>query len=79
MEEFKYFGVLFTSEGRMEREIDRRIGVAFVVMRALYRIVVVKKELSRKIKFSIYRLIYVFVFIYGYEFWVVIERIRSRI
>ena len=24
MEEFKYFGVLFTSEGRMEREIDTR-------------------------------------------------------
>ncbi|TWW80933.1 hypothetical protein D4764_01G0007480 [Takifugu flavidus] len=27
VEEFKYLGVLFTSEGRMEREIDRRIGV----------------------------------------------------
>ncbi|TWW80203.1 R2 Retrovirus-related Pol polyprotein from type I retrotransposable element [Takifugu flavidus] len=26
VEEFKYLGVLFTSEGRMEREIDRRIG-----------------------------------------------------
>ncbi|KAI3370963.1 hypothetical protein L3Q82_023612 [Scortum barcoo] len=27
VEEFKYLGVLFTSEGKMEREIDRRIGV----------------------------------------------------
>ncbi|KAI3377084.1 hypothetical protein L3Q82_000062 [Scortum barcoo] len=26
VEEFKYLGVLFTSEGKMEREIDRRIG-----------------------------------------------------
>ncbi|KAI3359764.1 hypothetical protein L3Q82_014135, partial [Scortum barcoo] len=26
VEEFKYLGVLFTSEGNMEREIDRRIG-----------------------------------------------------
>ncbi|TWW71222.1 hypothetical protein D4764_17G0007050 [Takifugu flavidus] len=26
VEEFKYLGILFTSEGRMEREIDRRIG-----------------------------------------------------
>ena len=25
VEEFRYLGVLFTSEGRMEREIDRRI------------------------------------------------------
>ncbi|TWW57994.1 hypothetical protein D4764_07G0007130 [Takifugu flavidus] len=35
VEEFKYFGILFTSESRMEREIDRRIGVASAVMRAL--------------------------------------------
>jgi len=28
-EEFKYLGVLFTSEGRMEQEIDRQIGASF--------------------------------------------------
>ncbi|CAL9687123.1 unnamed protein product [Knipowitschia caucasica] len=28
VEEFKYLGVLFMSEGRMEHEIDRRIGAA---------------------------------------------------
>ncbi len=55
VEEFKYLGVLFTSEGRMEREIDRRI----TVMRSMYRSVVVKKELSCKSKLSIYRSIYV--------------------
>ncbi|TWW77720.1 hypothetical protein D4764_12G0011100 [Takifugu flavidus] len=31
-EEFKYLGVLFTSEGRMEQEVDRRIGAASAVM-----------------------------------------------
>ncbi len=56
VEEFRYLLVLFTSEGRMEREIDRRIGA---VMRSMYRSVVVKKELSRKAKLSIYRSIYV--------------------
>ena len=35
VEEFKYLGVLFTSEGRMEREIDGRIGGASAVLRAL--------------------------------------------
>ncbi|TWW59276.1 R2DM Retrovirus-related Pol polyprotein from type II retrotransposable element [Takifugu flavidus] len=40
VEEFKYLGVLFTSEGRMEREIDRRIGAASTVMRTLHRSVV---------------------------------------
>ncbi|KAI3371889.1 hypothetical protein L3Q82_006769 [Scortum barcoo] len=48
VEEFKYLGVLFTSEGKMEREIDRRIGAASAVMRSVYRTVVVKKELSLK-------------------------------
>ena len=47
-EEFKYLGVLFTSEGRIEREIDRRISAGSAVMRALHRSVVVKKELSRR-------------------------------
>ncbi|TWW76582.1 hypothetical protein D4764_13G0012440 [Takifugu flavidus] len=41
--EFKYLGVLFTSEGRMEQEIDRRIGAASAVMRTLHRSVVVKR------------------------------------
>ena len=77
--EFKYLGVLFTSEGKMEREMDRRIGAASAVMRALYRSVVVKKELSRKAKLSIYRSIYVPTLTYGHELWVVTERTRSRI
>ncbi|CAM4428457.1 unnamed protein product [Leuciscus chuanchicus] len=79
VEEFKYLGVLFTSEGRMEREIDRRIGAASAVMRALYRSVVVKKELSRKAKLSIYQSIYVPTLTYGHEPWVMTERTRSRI
>ncbi|XP_051936482.1 uncharacterized protein LOC127610385 [Hippocampus zosterae] len=79
VEEFKYLGVLFTSEGRREREIDRRIGAASAVMRTLYRSVVVKKELSQRAKLSIYRSIYVPTLIYGHELWIVTERTRSRI
>uniref|UniRef100_A0A8C6NZ96 Trafficking protein particle complex subunit 9 n=1 Tax=Nothobranchius furzeri TaxID=105023 RepID=A0A8C6NZ96_NOTFU len=45
VEEFKYLRVLFTSEGKMEPEIDRWIGAASV-MRALYRSLMVKRELS---------------------------------
>ncbi|KAI3371109.1 hypothetical protein L3Q82_023745 [Scortum barcoo] len=52
VEEFKYLGVLFTSEGKMEREIDRRIGAASAVecgyAVGVPRTVVVKKELSQK-------------------------------
>ncbi|KAI3370590.1 hypothetical protein L3Q82_007160 [Scortum barcoo] len=68
VEEFKYLGVLFTSEGKMEREIDRRIGAASAVI--MYRTIVVKK---------IYRSIYVLTLTYGHELWVMTERTRSRI
>ncbi|KAK3544435.1 hypothetical protein QTP86_012124 [Hemibagrus guttatus] len=79
VEEFKYLGVLFTSEGRMDREIDRRIGAAASVMRSMYRSVVVKKELSRKAKLLIYQSIYVPTLTYGHELWVMTERVRARI
>ncbi|TWW55955.1 hypothetical protein D4764_09G0010050 [Takifugu flavidus] len=77
VEEFKYFGVLFTSEGRMEQEINRRIGAASAVMRTLS--VVVKRELSQKAKLSIYRSIFVPTLTYGHELWVMTERTRSRV
>ncbi|TWW77626.1 Ventricular zone-expressed PH domain-containing protein [Takifugu flavidus] len=79
VEEFKYLGILFMSEGRMEREINRRIGAASAVVRALNRSIVVKKKLSRKAKLSIYRSIYVPVLTYGHQRWVMTERMRSRI
>ncbi|XP_048857101.1 uncharacterized protein LOC125724452 [Brienomyrus brachyistius] len=78
VEEFKYLGILFTSGGTMEREIDRRIGAASAVMRALHRSVMVKRELSQKAKLSIYQSIYVPTLTYGHELWVVTERTRSR-
>ncbi len=39
VKEFKYLRVLFMSESKMEREIDRRIYVPSAVMWALYRTV----------------------------------------
>ncbi|KAK3538287.1 hypothetical protein QTP70_034769 [Hemibagrus guttatus] len=79
VEEFKYLGVLFTSEGRMDREIDRRISAAAAVMWSMYRSVVVMMELSWKAKLLIYQSIYVPTLTYGHELWVMTERIRSRI
>ena len=66
VEKFKYLGVLFTSEGHMEREVDGRIGAASAVLRALHRPVVVKKVLSQKAKLSIYWSIYVPILTYGH-------------
>ncbi|KAK0134423.1 hypothetical protein N1851_030009 [Merluccius polli] len=63
----------------MEREIDRRIGAASAVMRTLHVFVVVKRELSRKAKLSIYQSIYVPALTYGHELWVMTERRRSQV
>lgn len=43
MQEFKYLGVLFTCEGRMECEIGRQVGAVTAVIWQLYRCVVVRK------------------------------------
>ncbi|TWW68233.1 hypothetical protein D4764_19G0000310 [Takifugu flavidus] len=78
VQEFKYLGVLFTSEGRLEQEIDRRIAVS-AVMRSLHRSIVVKRELSQKVKLSIYWSIFVPTLNYGHELWIMTERTRSRV
>uniref|UniRef100_A0A8D3C086 Reverse transcriptase domain-containing protein n=1 Tax=Scophthalmus maximus TaxID=52904 RepID=A0A8D3C086_SCOMX len=75
VKEFKYLGVLFASEGTMEREIGRRIGAAGVVLHSLCRTVVTKREA----KLSIYRSIFVPTLTYGHEGWVVTEKTRSRV
>ena len=66
VEEFKYLGVLFTSDGRREREIDRQIGAASAVVQTLHRSVVVKRELSQKARLSVYRSIFVPNLTYGH-------------
>ena len=67
---------LFTSEGKMEREIDKWFGATSAVMLTLHYSVVVKRELSQKPWFSIYHLISVPTLTYGYELWVVTKRTR---
>ena len=62
----------------MEWEMDRRIGAASAVMRALYCSVAVKKELRLPAQLSIYWPIYVPTLTCGHELWVVTERTRSR-
>ncbi|CAF1534892.1 unnamed protein product [Adineta ricciae] len=76
---FKYLGVQFSSDGRQEGEIDRRIGASSGVLRTLYRSVVTKTELSKKTKIAIFKSVYRPTLIYGHEHWVLTEKLRSRI
>ena len=69
VEKFKYLEVALTSDGRQDKELDVRSGKASAVMRALHHSIVLKRELSRKIKLSVFKLIFVperiFVFSLG--------------
>ena len=78
MEKFKYLGVAFTSEGRQDEELDTRIGKASAVMQALHYSVVMKRELSKKSRLSIFKIICVPILTYGYESWVMTERVRLQ-
>ena len=48
-------------------------------MRALHYSVVMKRELSKKAKLSIFKVVFVPILTYGYESWVMTERVRSQV
>ena len=59
VEKFRYLGVAFTSDGRQDEELDTRIGKASAIMRALHYSVVLKRQLSKKAKASIFKRFFV--------------------
>ena len=79
VEKFKSFGVAFRSDGRQDEELDTRIGKASAVMRDLHYSVVMKRELSKKAKLSIFKAVFVPLLTYGHESWVKTERMRSQV
>ena len=48
-------------------------------MRALHYSVVMKRELSKKAKLSIFKAVFVLILTYGHESWVMTERMRSQV
>ena len=79
VEKFKYLGVAFTSDGRQDEKLDTRIGKASAVMRALHYSVVMKRELSKKAKLSIFKAVFVPILAYDHESWVMTKRVRSQV
>ena len=79
VEKFKYLRVTFTRDGSQDEELDTRIGKASAVMRALHYSVVMKRELSKKVKLSIFKAVFVPILTYGHESWVMTERVRSQV
>ena len=79
VEKFKYLGVAFTSDGRQDEELDTRIGKASAIMRALHYSVIMKRELSKNAKLSIFETVFVPILTYGHESWVMTEKVRLQV
>ena len=71
--------VAFTSDGRQDEELDTRIGKSRAVVRALYYSVVMKRELSKKAKLSIFKAVFVPIFIFRHESLVMTKKVRSQV
>ena len=71
--------VAFTSDGRADEELITRIDKASAVMRALHYSAVMKRELSKKTKLSIFKTVFVPIFTFGHVSWVMTERVRSQV
>jgi len=64
---------------RMSYIHNTRIGEAKAVLRELYRSMVTKRELSNTAKLSVFKSVFIPIFTYGYESWVMTERILSEV
>ena len=78
MKKFKYLGVAFMSDGRQDEELDVRTGKISAVMRVLHHSVVLKRELSKKEKLSVFKSIFVSILTYDHESWVMTEKVRLQ-
>ena len=71
--------VAFTRNGRQDEELDTRIGKASAVMRALHYSVIMKRELSKTAKLSIFKTVFVPILTYGHKSWVMTDKVRSQV
>jgi len=78
VETFKYLGVVFTSDGSRNKEIDTRIVEANAVLRELHCFVVTKRELSKNAKLSVFKSVFVPILNCDHEFFVTTERLLSK-
>ena len=63
----------------MAHEMGRRIREAGAVLHSLYHTIVMKRELSRKAKLSIYQSMFVPILTYDHKGWVITESTRLRV
>jgi len=71
----KYLGLVLTSDGRRNMEIDTRISKANAVLRELYRPLLTKQEFFDTTKLTVFKSVFVPILSYGHESWVMTRAI----
>ena len=77
--ETAYLGMRLSENGRMESELERRIGGAATVLGALRKMVFGNRELSSEVKMTVYNAVVVPTLVYGCETWVLKDRDKTRL
>ena len=74
-----YLGVKFSEDGRMEGELERRIGIGMSTVGAMKAKVFENRGLSWKAKMQVYNAMVVPMMTYGCESWVLREKEKSML
>ena len=79
VDEMKYLGVIISSDGRMEKEVEARIGSATRVIGGMNKTVLKRKELSRSTKLKVVNATMITTLLYGCETWCLSKQLQSRV
>ena len=75
----KYLGVMISSDGRMEKEVEARIGGATRVIGGLNDVVPRRKELSRSTKLKVVNATVMPTLLYGCETWTLSKQQQLKV
>ena len=79
VEEYKYLGTVFERSGKINQEINYRIGQARKIYYQLNQSLIRKKEVSQKAKQQIFNTVYKPTLLYGSESWAVNSKTGQKI
>ena len=79
VDEMKYFGVLISSDDRMEKEVEARIAMATRMLGGMSDMVLSRRELSKSTKLQVVNATMMPSLPYGCEVWSLTKQQRGRV
>ena len=79
VDEMKYLGVMISSDGSIEKEVEARIGCAVRMVGGMSEAVLRRKELSKKTKLKVINATMLPTLMYGCEAWSLSKQQESKV